>query len=407
MADRATAPLPSLRRMLASVHLRLVAFAVMLVSLLLLASGVAVIHGYAERNLFLVARTISYSVEPAVVFGDVEAVRESMISVAGINDVDAIEVVGADGRMLAQWRRPAAGPLASLQQWANGMFWRSPMIDDVRRGGRVLAQVRVHGGVSGMGIYLLSGVAVAVWCLGLAILATHMLSRRLQESVIAPLAQVAQVTHEVRTQRAFDRRLPSSGIAEIDHFSQDFNALLAELEGWHVNMTKENQALAVRASHDDLTGLGNRALFERTLEATVSEAVRTGASCAVLYLDANRFKEINDTHGHAAGDVILRTIGQRLRACIRQIDHAFRLGGDEFAIILAPSVGREDAERIVSRIAQAMEEPVTLPDGTPLVASLSIGFAIYPDDGMAASDLLSRADAAMYHDKRRRRRTDA
>jgi len=98
MADTAPAArLPSLSKVLGSVHLRLMSFAVVLVAILLLASGVAVIHGYAERNLFLVARTISYSVEPAVIFGDVEAVREGMMSVAGINDVDAIEIVAADG----------------------------------------------------------------------------------------------------------------------------------------------------------------------------------------------------------------------------------------------------------------------------------------------------------------------
>lgn len=211
----------------------------------------------------------------------------------------------------------------------------------------------------------------------------------------------------MRTQRAFDRRLPPAGIAEIDRFSQDFNALLAELEGWHVSLTQENEVLAVKASHDDLTGLGNRALFERTLEATIGEAVRTDASCAVLYLDADRFKEVNDSHGHAVGDAILRAIADRLQTSIRQIDRAFRQGGDEFAIILASPVERDDVQGIVTRIVQAMEEPLDLPDGRSITTSLSIGFAVFPHDGVAAGDLLRRADAAMYHDKRRRRSIDA
>jgi len=407
MADAASARLPSLRKVLADVHLRLVAFAVALVGILLLASGVAVIHGYAERNLSLAARTIAYTVEPAVLFGDVGAVREGMMSVAGINDVDAIEILDPAGNIMAAWERPAEGLIARLEKSGGKLVWQAPVVDDVRRGGHVIARVRVYGGMSGVGVYLLSGLAIAACCLALVMLVTHLLSRRLQEGVIAPLAHVAEVTHEVRTQRAFDRRLPSSGIAEIDEFSQDFNALLAELEGWHVSLTLENQALAVKANHDDLTGLGNRALFEHMLEATIAEAVRTDTSCAVLYLDANRFKEVNDSYGHAAGDAILRAIAERLRRSIRQIDHAFRQGGDEFAAILAPSVGRDDIQGIVTRIAQAMEEPVVLPDGSQLVASLSIGFAVYPDDGMAAGDLLRRADAAMYHDKRRRRGTDA
>jgi len=232
MADPASATrLPTLRKVLSSVHLRLMSFAVALVAILLLASGVAVIHGYAERNLFLVARTVSYTVEPAVLFGDAEAVREGMMSVAGINDVDAIEVVAPDGRPLVRWERPATGLLARMEKTAGRMIWRAPVVEDVKRGQRVIGQVRVHGGMSGVGVYLLSGVAVAIWCLALAMLATHLLSRRLQHGVIAPLAEVAEVAHVVRTQRAFDRRLPPAGIAEIDRFSQDFNALLAELEG--------------------------------------------------------------------------------------------------------------------------------------------------------------------------------
>jgi len=297
--------------------------------------------------------------------------------------------------------------LARMEKAAGQLIWRRPVVEDIRRGQHMIGQVRVYGGVSGVGVYLLSGVGVAIWCLALAILATHLLSRRLRRGVIAPLAEVAEVAHVVRTQRAFDRRLPRADIAEIDRFSQDFNALLAELEGWHVSLTQENEVLAVKASHDDLTGLGNRALFERTLEATIGEAVRADTSCAVLYLDADHFKEINDSHGHAVGDAILRAIADRLRASIRQIDHAFRQGGDEFAIILAAPIGQDDVQGIIMRIVQAMEEPVDLPDGRSLTASLSIGFAVFPDDGMAAGDLLRRADAAMYHDKRRRRSINA
>jgi diguanylate cyclase (GGDEF)-like protein len=160
--------------------------------------------------------------------------------------------------------------------------------------------------------------------------------------------------------------------------------------------------LEQQATRDALTGLGNRAMFERALPATIAQADALNLPFAILYLDVNRFKPVNDTYGHDAGDAMLIVIAARLRAGLRGGDQAFRLGGDEFALILAPGVGQDELEAVQARIADGMRQPIMLPGGQSVDGSLSIGSARYPQDSADARDLLRHADAAMYAAKGRR-----
>lgn len=392
--------------MLARVHLRLIVFAVLMAGVVLSFSGFMIMRGYAERNLTLVAQTVSYAVEPAVVFGDIDAVHEGIEMVARINDVRALEVLDAEGNMLARWDKPQDSFVARVEDIGGHLIWPDPAVDAIERAGKPVGEVRVYGGLGGFLRFLLAAALVSISCLGLTIVATQMLARRLREDVLAPLALVTEVAHEVRTNRTMGQRVPASGIFEIDRFGQDFNALLAELEGWRAGLEMENQELERQATHDELTGLGNRALLERKLDAAISEAARLQTGFAVLYIDANRFKEVNDRHGHEAGDVILKTIAARLLRSIRSNDCAFRQGGDEFAILVGAPVSRSDVVRIVERITTSMHQEISLPGGTLLRASVSIGFALYPEDGPTLADLMRRADAEMYADKQRRRQTE-
>lgn len=405
MQTRSRPPLPTLSDVLARVHLRLIIFSVLVAGLVLVFSAFMIIRGYAERNLALVARTVSYTIEPAVVFGDVDAVAEGLTQIASMNDVRTIEVVLPDGTLISRWDKPHGSTITELGWASSRVFWPGPTSDAIQHGGETIAVVRVHGGSEGFLRFLRSCAFVAISCLGLTLLATRILSRRLKHDILAPLAHVTDVAHEVRTNRTFGQRVPASGIFEIDRFGQDFNALLEELEGWHASVTQENKELSRQATHDDLTGLGNRALFERMLEATIQEASQKHTSFAVIYIDANKFKQINDSFGHEAGDLVLKHISSRLLASIRTKDRAFRLGGDEFVALLPPSVSRQDAERIKSRITDSMHDHVELPDGHQIRTSVSIGYALYPEDGVNSSELVRAADAAMYANKNDTRET--
>ncbi|WP_218647344.1 diguanylate cyclase domain-containing protein [Sphingobium lactosutens] len=388
--------MPTLRQVLARVHMRLILCAVLMAGVTLMVTGVLVIRGYADRNLALIARTVAYTVEPALVFDDMDAARRGMAAVAASESVHRVDVRDGRGRLLVEWRRPSAGVMTVIERGIAELVAPSPARADVRRGSILVAQVRVYGGADGLGRFILSGVATALACLVLTLLATWTLARRLQRDVTEPLAHIAEVAHAVRADRQFDRRVPTSDIHEVDQLGRDFNALMDELRDWHRGVVSHNRMLERQATRDTLTGLGNRAMFEQALPATIAQADRDRTPFAVFYIDVNRFKQVNDTHGHDAGDALLIVIAARLRAVLRPDDQAFRLGGDEFALVLAPGIAPAELDAIKAQIAESMEQPIMVPSGESIDASLSIGSARYPDDSADARDLLRHADAAMY-----------
>ncbi len=153
-----------------------------------------------------------------------------------------------------------------------------------------------------------------------------------------------------------------------------------------------------RALHDELTDLPNRALLHERIDQAILDAKRNNSPIAVLLMDLDRFKEINDTLGHYYGDYVLQLIAPRLRSCIRESDTISRLGGDEFAVVL-PGVNLEQAAAISEKIVQAMEESFQI-EGNDLHLDISIGIAMYPDHGLESDTLLQHADIAMYEAKR-------
>jgi diguanylate cyclase (GGDEF)-like protein/PAS domain S-box-containing protein len=155
----------------------------------------------------------------------------------------------------------------------------------------------------------------------------------------------------------------------------------------------EHQAL-----HDALTGLANRSLFRDRIDQAVKTARRTVSRVAVLVMDLDRFKEINDSLGHAAGDCLLVELGRRLEGALRASDTVARLGGDEFGLLL-PALGAPgEALTAVERVRRAIEGPVVV-QGLPLSVEASIGIALYPDHGEDVDELLQHADVAMYKAK--------
>ncbi|WP_229455695.1 bifunctional diguanylate cyclase/phosphodiesterase [Massilia sp. KIM] len=152
------------------------------------------------------------------------------------------------------------------------------------------------------------------------------------------------------------------------------------------------------AEHDPLTGLPNRILFLDRLHQALEAWRRHQALFAVMFLDLDRFKSINDTHGHQAGDAVLREVAARLRACVRRVDTISRLGGDEFVVLLADVKGADQAAHVAAAVTQALARPVELAS-RQISLSVSIGIALCPLDGKDVETLLHHADVAMYHAK--------
>jgi diguanylate cyclase len=154
---------------------------------------------------------------------------------------------------------------------------------------------------------------------------------------------------------------------------------------------------------DALTGLPTRAGLQERFAQAVAEARRHDRRCALLFVDLDHFKPINDRHGHALGDRVLRLVAQRMQAAVREVDTVIRHGGDEFLILLADLAQASDAQAVAEKVRQAIAAPAAM-DAQALRVTASVGIAIYPDDGADLDALIERADAAMYASKRRRPR---
>ena len=152
------------------------------------------------------------------------------------------------------------------------------------------------------------------------------------------------------------------------------------------------------ATYDQLTGFANRSLFQDRLDQAVASARRNRQKLAVLFLDLDRFKSVNDTFGHLAGDALLRLAAQRIATCLRKSDTGARLGGDEFSILLTNLNDEVDATRVAEKLLATLREPAPI-KGREYLLTASIGIATFPRDAASSDELLKRADAAMYSAK--------
>ncbi len=172
-----------------------------------------------------------------------------------------------------------------------------------------------------------------------------------------------------------------------------------------ISALKESQEkLEHLAHHDPLTGLPNRLLLDQHLALGLERAARQKQLLAVLFLDLDRFKNVNDSLGHAAGDALLKQASQRLKQVIRGEDLVARLGGDEFAILLESPADERAVGLVVQKCIDAFARPFRI-DGSDVYTSTSIGVSIFPNDGTRADELIKHADTAMYHAKERGRNT--
>lgn len=397
--QKVSAERPTLNRVLRRAHLKVALVSVVLAGLTLTLVGLLALRAYSEHNLLLVGRSISYTVEAAVVFRDAEAALESLQLIAEPEEVISARITDRDGNELVSWQNPQSGLLANVERVANRVLQPEPVTLPIIHDDKPVGQLELVGSGRSLVSFLVNGFILLFICLLLSALATFYLSRRVLMGIVRPLRNLAKVAHTVRYQGVFDERVPPAGIAELNELGSDFNDLLDELGAWRTHLNEENAALTYRASHDSLTGLANRAFFESRLTRVIRDAGEQGQRVALLYMDCDNFKGVNDTLGHAVGDEVLRTLAARIHGQLRKDDLVARLGGDEFAAIIYPCHQLEDVQRIADDIQLAMAAPMELANGHALTVSLSMGIAAFPDHVQTVDELLNYADAAMYEAK--------
>ncbi len=203
------------------------------------------------------------------------------------------------------------------------------------------------------------------------------------------VVEVVQCAHALAAKWRNERALRK----QLDSLEQDISDRTRSLES-------ANKQLRHLATHDALTSLPNRILLDDRMSQCIEQAKRAGEGFAVCVLDLDRFKHVNDSLGHRAGDELLKQVARRLQSVVRGADTVARIGGDEFVVILGQARSPEDAERVGSKIIEEMRAPVRIGELDVHVA-VSIGVAFYPGDGTTVETLHAHADAAMYCAKQR------
>lgn len=153
------------------------------------------------------------------------------------------------------------------------------------------------------------------------------------------------------------------------------------------------------AQRDPLTGLPNRALFTDRLQQAIAKAVRSNTCLALIFVDLDHFKRVNDSHGHRVGDLLLQDAARRMQSCMRASDTVGRIGGDEFVVLLAPVDQPQDAQTVADKVCLTLAQPFDLPELPGLEVSCSAGIALYPAHGRDEIELSRHADDAMYRAK--------
>jgi diguanylate cyclase len=301
-------------------------------------------------------------------------------------------------------KRSAEPPQARLSKLPEQLF-RIEL--PVAAGGDVIGRIEVRGHFDTLRAGFLANLGSLVAALLLVVVVTSTVAWVLLVRVTQPVQALASLMDRIATQRDYSLRAPVRGQDEIARLSLHFNTMVQRVEQHEAHLSAElvqrqtaEREYAELAYCDTVTGLPNRRFFTEELERHVQQAAQGGPGFALLFIDLDNFKGVNDTLGHAAGDQLLRELATSLRAAVRAEDKVCRLGGDEFAMLLTgASDGRPSAiARIVDQVAIAARHGVAL-QGAEVAVSASIGVAIYPHAGTDAGTLLRNADTAMYHAK--------
>lgn len=233
--------------------------------------------------------------------------------------------------------------------------------------------------------------------LGMLLLLAFVLYYGIKWLVTDRILALAQATREVGN-NDWSLRLPERGQDEISQLSSGINRMLEKINELFRGLNNNIQDMEYLAYYDQLTGLQNRLLFKEQLRTALISAEREQQSLALLYLDLDHFKDINDSLGHEAGDQLLIEVGKRLRRCLRDADSVARLGGDEFSVLLRHVRDERDASEVANKIIAVLAQPIRVSSQEVLVGA-SIGITLAPSDSNRLDELMKNADLAMYQAK--------
>ena len=341
----------------------------------------------------------------------IEASRELALLVSR-RELAAIALYDAKGQLFARTDL-AVPPLTtqfvteqqlSLQREHQGLqvYLQVPVIERNELVGVLVVVEKLHQLMSWFiqGVLIMSGIMALLYLLCARVLV------RIQQSALQPLIELSALAERVATERNFSLRADVRSTDELGSLSRRFNELLKRIEIWQGEINTElaqaqqtSEQLTQLALHDSLTGLPNRLYFGQLLSSMVAHSRQHQQHLALLFIDLDNFKYVNDHFGHEAGDALLVLVGQRLSAVLRCEDKLCRLGGDEFALLLPAQSSLAATRQVCQRLLAQIREPL-LVNEVAMPVGISVGVALCPEHSDEPATLLQLADEAMYVAKR-------
>jgi len=275
-------------------------------------------------------------------------------------------------------------------------------------GGKTIGQVRLGISLAYFQETVRNSLLLALFVIMAVLAVGIMVSLSLTARITRPLKQLADAAHSVIEGQTAPLSLRSGG-PELGELTQAYNLMIDWLADYRAEVEHYQSILERQAFYDELTGLANRSLLKKQLHLVLSQTLWRHSSAALLFLDLDRFKYVNDTLGHSFGDQLLSEVAQRLRFGVDAVDLVARMGGDEFIMIVnGLSQNREEAklaaECLAGEIGELLRQPFTI-RGHKISTSFSIGIALCPHDAEDSETLIRFADSAMYEAKRQGRNT--
>jgi diguanylate cyclase (GGDEF)-like protein len=390
-------------------------------SLLFVVREVSALRQVQREDLAALADIVGKNTAAALMFNDRKSAQETLAPLSAKANILATYVLTSDDRLFARYVSAEKGrnnlPLAALTLNAPPVAVRAALAEIRRDAGRFLfsgtytnlikpvildgqavGTVVILSDMSEILRHLRGTISIALLIMAGAFVVAYLLSSRLQQLISTPILSLVETMKEVSATKNFALRAIKPGSDEIGLLFDGFNEMLCEIEERNQILSQRQAHLQQLAHYDTLTRLPNRVLFYDRLTQALHYAQRTKEQLAVLFIDLDQFKDINDTLGHRTGDLLLMDVAKRLLTVVRDCDTVARLGGDEFTIFAQNVGSTENAFLVAQKIHELFKKPFLLEDKDIFVTA-SIGITMFPGDGETVDELLMNADIAMYFAK--------
>jgi diguanylate cyclase (GGDEF)-like protein len=405
----------SLRQRLMVINLIATGATLLLVSLALIGNAYLTYRGSLLETLRVHAEQVGKSAGAVLAGGDNGGAAKLLSTLSSAPEIDQAAIFDASGRTVATYRAPGeplslvpyARTIASEHIGFTTVELAAPIFHDKARVGSIRIEANFFAVYQRVAWYTVVLVLAGIGAIGM----TTLLTDRLLTSASRPLVQLADLMEKVSNEKDFSVRADVHEHDEVGALAAGFNRMLKRIQEREHALKRElherkraERRLATLANYDALTRLPNRNFFSERLANLIARASRSGQPIALLFLDLDNFKIVNDTLGHHLGDSLLKAVAERVRGCVRAGDSVCRLGGDEFTIILEELKTADLAGQVAAKVVAALSQPFLLRDNEVYV-TCSIGISVYPRDGRDAATLIKSGDTAMYHAKERGKNT--